>query len=137
MHAQCRRRWFELAGRIALKFVLSTEGSVTQSIVSSSTLGNLRVETCIAEAARRWEFPAVKDGGLAIVTYPFNLKPRPAGKTTPIPVTAGRRDRGRRRTRRPHLAWTRSSPLFRTGRRWVTFCASEVAKSVITRLTAR
>jgi hypothetical protein len=50
-----------------------TEGSVTKSIVSSSTLGNLRVDTCIAEAARRWEFPAVKDGGLVIVTYPFHL----------------------------------------------------------------
>ena len=91
----------ELAGRVAIEFVISTEGSVTKSIVSSSTLGNLRVETCIAEAARRWQFPAVKDGGLVIVTYPFNLVPRPAGQTTPIPVTAGRRDRRRRRTRRP------------------------------------
>jgi hypothetical protein len=35
--------------------------------------------------------------------------PRPAGQTTPIPITAGRRVRRRRRTRSPHVAWTRSS----------------------------
>ena len=89
----------ELAGRVAIELVISTDGNVTKSMVSSSTLGNLRVETCIAEGARRWEFPAVKGGGLVIVTYPFNLTPRPAGQTTPIRVTAGRRFRRRPRTR--------------------------------------
>ena len=79
----------ELAGKVAVQFVISDDGKVTTSFVSSTTLGNLRVETCIAQAVRRWAFPAVKGGGLVIVNYPFVLLPRPHAQTTSIP--AGRR----------------------------------------------
>jgi Ca-activated chloride channel homolog len=79
----------ELTGRVSVQFVISVDGKVTTSLVQSSTLGNLQVETCIAAAIGRWEFPVVKDGGLVIVNYPFVLTPGPARETTPISVTAG------------------------------------------------
>ena len=67
----------ELAGRVSVRFDISAEGTVATSFVSESTLGDERVESCIAEAVHRWEFPAVHGGGLVIVNYPFVLTPRP------------------------------------------------------------
>jgi hypothetical protein len=33
------------------------------------------VDACVVEAIRRWEFPKPDGGGVAIVTYPFQLAP--------------------------------------------------------------
>jgi hypothetical protein len=44
------------------------------SKVGSSTLKNAKVETCIAQAVRRWLFPKPKGGGIVIVSYPFVLR---------------------------------------------------------------
>jgi TonB family protein len=71
----------DLEGRVAVQFVIGSDGTVTSSSVSSSTLGNPQVETCISSAVRRWKFPAVKGGGVVIVSYPFALRPKATGRT--------------------------------------------------------
>lgn len=63
----------DLEGRVAIKFIISGQGSVQMSAVANSTLGNAKVENCIAQAVRRWTFPQPKGGGVVIVTYPFQL----------------------------------------------------------------
>ncbi|MBN2672293.1 MAG: AgmX/PglI C-terminal domain-containing protein [Deltaproteobacteria bacterium] len=63
----------DLEGRVAIKFIISGTGAVQMAAVASSTLGNAKVENCIAQAVRRWTFPQPKGGGVVIVTYPFQL----------------------------------------------------------------
>jgi hypothetical protein len=36
-------------------------------------MGNIRVENCVVQSVRRWEFPKPMGGGIVIVSYPFNF----------------------------------------------------------------
>lgn len=63
-----------LAGTVKIKFTISASGSVISSRVSSSSLNNKKVESCMAGKVRRWVFPEPKGGGIVLVNYPFNLK---------------------------------------------------------------
>ena len=45
------------------------------SVLQNSTMGNARVENCIVQAVRRWEFPKPLGGGIVIVSYPFVFTP--------------------------------------------------------------
>ena len=62
-----------LEGRVAVQFVVAALGQVLSSVVQSSTLNNPRLEKCVADAVRRWEFPKPQ-GGIVVVSYPFVLK---------------------------------------------------------------
>jgi tetratricopeptide (TPR) repeat protein len=64
----------ELAGEVTVMFTISAEGSVVAAIVQRSTMNDAQVESCIAGAARRWEFPKPEGGGIVIVNYPFVLR---------------------------------------------------------------
>ncbi len=63
----------DLQGRVAVKFIISPTGAVQTAAVATSDLGNAKVEQCIAQAVRRWTFPAPEGGGIVVVTYPFVL----------------------------------------------------------------
>jgi TonB family protein len=65
----------DLAGRVAVQFVISGQGSVSSSTVNSSTLGDPAAEQCVARAVQRIGFPETDDGGVVIVTYPFLFQP--------------------------------------------------------------
>jgi TonB family protein len=62
-----------LEGRISVQFVISPLGQVLSSVLNSSTMNNLRVEKCVVDAVKRWDFPKPTGGGIAIVAYPFNF----------------------------------------------------------------
>ncbi|HEX7501397.1 MAG TPA: AgmX/PglI C-terminal domain-containing protein [Polyangia bacterium] len=47
--------------------------------LQSSTVENVRVEGCVVQAVRRWEFPRPVGGGIVIVSYPFNFTAGGAG----------------------------------------------------------
>jgi hypothetical protein len=64
-----------LAGRVVAQFTIAPTGRVLVSVLQSSTLAEPRVESCIVEATRRWQYPAPEGGGLVTVTYPFQLAP--------------------------------------------------------------
>ena len=61
----------DLEGRVAVTFVISQSGAVMSSQVMSNDLGDARAGQCIADAVRRWGFPA--SPGVTSVTYPFQL----------------------------------------------------------------
>ncbi len=63
----------DLSGRIAIKFVIAESGAVKSAVVSSSTIHDFEVESCISHTVERMTFPMPKDSGIAIVTYPFSL----------------------------------------------------------------
>jgi TonB family protein len=65
----------DLGGRVAVTFTIAATGQVVTSVVQNSTMGNVRVEGCVVQAVRRWEFPKPLGGGIVIVTYPFNFTP--------------------------------------------------------------
>lgn len=64
----------KLNGRVIVQFTISPTGQVVVSKVQKSTVGNRKVETCIARAVRRLLFPKPKGGGIVIVSYPFVLR---------------------------------------------------------------
>jgi hypothetical protein len=47
--------------------------------MQSSTLGNVRVESCTVQAVHRWEFPKPYGGGMTMVSYPFVFAPAGGG----------------------------------------------------------
>jgi TonB family protein len=63
----------DLQGRVAIKFIISPTGAVQTAAVDNSDMGNAKVEQCIAQAVRRWTFPAPEGGGIVVVSYPFVL----------------------------------------------------------------
>jgi TonB family protein len=65
----------DLGGRVAVTFTIAATGQVVTSVVQNSTMGNARVENCVVQAVRRWEFPKPLGGGIVIVTYPFSFTP--------------------------------------------------------------
>lgn len=69
-----------LAGRVSVQFTISATGQVITSVLQSSTMGDVRVESCVTQAVRRWEFPKPVGGGLVIVSYPFNFQSNGAGE---------------------------------------------------------
>lgn len=64
----------DLEGRVTVTFIISPTGAVQTALVAASSLGNQRVESCIAGAVRRWTFPAPEGGGIVRVNYPFMLQ---------------------------------------------------------------
>jgi TonB family protein len=69
-----------LAGRVSIQFTIAATGQVIASVLQSSTMGNIRVENCVVQAVRRWEFPKPRGGGIVIVSYPFNFTAGSAGE---------------------------------------------------------
>jgi hypothetical protein len=63
------------AGRVAVRFVIGGGGSVLAVGVAQNELGIPSVGDCIANAARRWQFPVPEASGPITVTYPFMLHP--------------------------------------------------------------
>lgn len=65
----------DLGGRIMVQFTIAATGQVVASVLQNSSMGNAKVENCIVQAVRRWEFPKPLGGGIVIVSYPFVLTP--------------------------------------------------------------
>ena len=62
-----------LGGRVSVQFLIAGTGQVINSFIQSTTMNNVRVEKCVVDAVKRWEFPKPVGGGIAIVAYPFNF----------------------------------------------------------------
>ena len=63
-----------LTGKLVIDFVISAEGTVSQSKVKSSTMGNEAVEQCVVGRFARMAFPKPEGGGIVSVSYSFVFK---------------------------------------------------------------
>jgi hypothetical protein len=64
----------KLGGKVAVKFVITPDGSVSTATTAQTTMHNTTVENCINSRVRSWKFPKPKGGGIVVVTYPFLFK---------------------------------------------------------------
>ena len=78
-----------LAGRIMVQFTIAATGQVIASVLQRSTMDDARVENCIVQAVRGWEFPKPLGGGIVIVSHPFVLS------RAPLLLVAGSNDAGK------------------------------------------
>lgn len=65
----------DMAGRVSIRFVIGASGVVNTAGVASTSLRNANTEKCVVDVIRRIQFPPVRGGGIAEVTYPFVFKP--------------------------------------------------------------
>ena len=63
----------KLEGAVHMNWRIDLQGKVASVRVAKTTLGNARVEGCMARQIKRWVFPK-PDGGEVDVTYPFLLR---------------------------------------------------------------
>ena len=76
-------RFPTLEGKVAIRFIISAAGSVSESSVASSTVNNAELEACVAARVQRLDFPKPEGGGIVIVTYPFTFGQSPSPPSGP------------------------------------------------------
>jgi TonB family protein len=62
---------------VAIKFIVSPAGAVQVASVERSDSGIEKLDMCLAQAVRRWSFPAPKGGGIVVVTVEIDLSRKP------------------------------------------------------------
>ncbi len=62
-----------LSGKVVLQWTVNASGKVSKAYVSSTTLKNKKVESCMVRVAKRWRFEEPK-GGHCVISYPFTFK---------------------------------------------------------------
>ncbi|EDM74663.1 FHA/TonB domain protein [Plesiocystis pacifica SIR-1] len=60
-------------GRVLVQFAILGTGKVGSAVVQENTTKDKAVGDCIAKAVKRWKFPRTRNGGTAMVSYPFRL----------------------------------------------------------------
>ncbi len=65
-----------LAGKLNVKFTISSTGSVSEVRISQSSLNHASLEDCVRRLILAWHFPKPTDGGVVRVAYPFNFEPQ-------------------------------------------------------------
>ena len=64
-----------LAGRVAMNFLIGGDGKVTKATVTSTSMNNPAVENCVAEVIKGIQFPEPVGHGVVEVDYPFSFDP--------------------------------------------------------------
>ncbi len=61
----------DLSGKVVVRFIVGPDGTVMKATVASSTLEHLGAERCIVDKVKLLRLPAIPDGGVTEVSYPF------------------------------------------------------------------
>lgn len=64
----------KLEGKVVVSWEIIEQGVARNVRIKSSTLGNSKVENCIAQRLASWSFPEPPKGTIAEVAYPFYLR---------------------------------------------------------------
>jgi TonB family protein len=60
-----------LSGKVSVYFTIAPTGSVAQASIRESSVGDKKVDSCVAGVMKSLKFPKPKGGGIVVVTYPF------------------------------------------------------------------
>lgn len=69
-----------LKGVVQVGVVIDPKGVVTETSVQSSTLGDAKLDACVAARVKTWAFPKPSDDGEAAILIPFALGNNPGAK---------------------------------------------------------
>ena len=61
------------SGSLVGQLVIAPTGKVVSAHIATSTLKNERLEGCVLNAIKRWEFPKTNSGGFALESLPFQF----------------------------------------------------------------
>jgi TonB family protein len=64
----------EFRGTVTVKATIGPSGSVTVADVIKSTAKNAKVDACVVTAFKKIKFPAPKDGGTSVITFPMEFQ---------------------------------------------------------------
>lgn len=73
-----------VSGRVDTRFLIAADGRVDQVFIARSNLGSWRVEDCIVQTARFFEFPPPEGGPRAKFDYPFTWNLSAVRLTRPV-----------------------------------------------------
>lgn len=68
-------RYAKLEGKVTLRFVIERDGTVSNAVVSDSTLPDCQVARCVRDGFKTLRFPKPRGGGIVTVQYPIMLQP--------------------------------------------------------------
>ena len=71
-----------LAGKVVVHFVISEQGTVSESSIKEASLADESVKACVVSAVKSWVFPKPKHGPAAI-NFPFHFGPPAPAKPAP------------------------------------------------------
>ena len=69
-----------LVGSVSMRFVIGSDGKVSDAKAEDSTLKSPEVEACLATVLKETHFPQPVGGGVVEVSYPFAFSTKPEGK---------------------------------------------------------
>lgn len=61
----------QLSGNLTIKFVILSDGSVSNIVIIKTTIDNSEFNEAIVRYIMRWQFPPIEGSGPVEVTYPF------------------------------------------------------------------
>jgi hypothetical protein len=76
-YGDARWAWRNLAGSLAMRFVIDAEGRVIGAHEVSNDMGVQALGCCIAQAIHSWTFPKPEGGGPLVVILPYVLLSQP------------------------------------------------------------
>lgn len=65
----------KLYGKVVVKFVVASNGSVSKAAIKSTSLNQSKVEQCVVNEFRQMIFEPPKGGGIVVVSYPIGFMP--------------------------------------------------------------
>ncbi len=71
------------SGKVNTHFTIGSDGKVTKAEISSTTLKNEKVESCVLEVINRMVFTEPMGGGTVDVHYPFAFAPKADSSAAP------------------------------------------------------
>ena len=63
------------SGKMKVKFVVAANGRVTSAKVTSDSVRDARMGSCVTGAIKRWKFPNPRGGQKVDINYPFVFNP--------------------------------------------------------------
>jgi TonB family protein len=73
-YAQALAKVGQASGRVVVRFVIEPQGRVAAAHVAKNELGLPGVGCCVVQRVAAWRFPAPREGGYAVVEYPFTVR---------------------------------------------------------------
>lgn len=63
----------QFVATVTVKATIGPKGTVNEAKIQKSTAKNQKVDQCVAEAFRKIQFPAPKDGATSVITFPMEF----------------------------------------------------------------